>query len=66
MKQGIFAWAIHAIQSINAPVTFMTLLDDVLRPLLDSFIIVYLDNILVINKPWEEHLQLLDMVLQTL
>jgi hypothetical protein len=31
----------------NTPTTFMILMNDVLRPYLDSFVIVYLDDILV-------------------
>eukprot|EP00253_Pinus_taeda_P005889 PITA_05889 len=40
----------------NAPTTFMRLMDDILQPFTNSFIVVYLDDILIFNQSWEEHL----------
>jgi hypothetical protein len=50
----------------NAPTTFIILMNDVLRPYLDSFFIVYLDDILVNSSTWEEHISHLMQVLETL
>eukprot|EP00253_Pinus_taeda_P012180 PITA_12180 len=44
----------------------MRLMDDILRPLTNSFMVVYLDDILIFSKSWEEHLQRIWQVLQTL
>jgi len=34
----------------NAPATFMRLMNDILRPFLDDFVIVYLDDIMTFIK----------------
>lgn len=41
-------------------------MDDILRPFTNLFMVVYLDNILIFNKSWEEHLQHIQEVIQTL
>jgi hypothetical protein len=39
----------------NAPVTFLRLMDDILQPFTNSFMVVYLDDILIFSKGWEDH-----------
>ena len=41
-------------------------MDDVLRHFTDSFLVVYLDDILIFKKIWEEHMQHIQQVLSTL
>ncbi|XP_070047405.1 uncharacterized protein [Nicotiana tomentosiformis] len=50
----------------NAPSTFMYLMDSVFQPHLDSFVIVFIDDILVHSRNQEEHAQHLKIVLQRL
>ena len=50
----------------NAPATFMSLMNHVLRPFLRKFIVVFLDDILVFSRTWKEHLDHLDAVLSAL
>ena len=50
----------------NAPATFQTLMNDILQPFLDNFMVVYLDNILVYSKMEEEHHVHIKKVLQVL
>jgi hypothetical protein len=49
-----------------APTTFMRFMDDVLRPFTKSFVVVYLDDILIFNTTWEEHMRHIQQVLSTL
>ena len=39
----------------NAPTTFMSLVNGVFKPFLDSFVIVFIDDILVYSKSEKEH-----------
>ena len=50
----------------NAPATFMRLMNEVLRPFLDDFVIVYLDDILVYSRTWSEHMLHLGRVFSVL
>ena len=50
----------------NAPAAFMDLMNRVFRPYLDTFIIVFIDDILVYSRSKEEHAEHLRIVLQTL
>ena len=50
----------------NAPAAFMDLMNQVFRPFLDQFVIVFINDILVYSKSEEEHARHLRFVLQTL
>ena len=41
-------------------------MNDILRPFINSFVVVYLDDILFFSKSWDEHLQHVQQVLNTL
>ena len=50
----------------NAPAVFMDLMNRVLRPYLDQFIIVFIDDILIYSRTEEEHAKHLQIALNTL
>ena len=47
----------------NAPIAFMDLMNQVFRPFLDQFVIVFIDDILVYSRSEEEHAMYLRFVL---
>ena len=50
----------------NAPAAFMDLMNRVFKEYLDKFFIVFIDDILIYSKGWEEHAEYLRIILQTL
>ncbi|CAH9056340.1 unnamed protein product, partial [Cuscuta europaea] len=50
----------------NAPAVFMDLMNRVFRPYLDTFVVVFIDDILVYSKTPEDHEKHLRLTLQTL
>jgi hypothetical protein len=63
-RQGFYEWLVMPFGF--APTTFMRVMNDILRPYLDSFVIMYLDDILVYISTWEEHILHLMHMLETL
>ena len=54
--QGLFEWLIFPFGLCNALATFMRLMNDVLHSFIISFIIVFLDDILIYSYTWKEYI----------
>jgi len=50
----------------NAPATFMRVMNDVIRPFINEFVIFYLDNILAFSNTWEDHVNHVKQTLDVL
>jgi hypothetical protein len=50
----------------NAPATFQTMMNTVLQPYLDKFVMVYLDDIIIFSNSDQEHKEHLSLILERL
>jgi hypothetical protein len=54
-KFGHYEYTVMPFGLTNAPAVFQHFMNDIFRDLLDIYVIVYLDNILIFSKSREEH-----------
>jgi hypothetical protein len=56
-RYGHFEFLVLPFGLTNAPTLFMDLMNRVFQPYLDKFVVVFIDDILVYFKSYEEHEQ---------
>jgi hypothetical protein len=63
---GLYQFKVLTFGLTNAPATFQSAMNDMLRPYVGKFVVVYLDDILIFSKTTKVHLCHVRQVLRTL
>jgi hypothetical protein len=65
-RYGLYEYTVLSFGLTNAPAYFMSMMNKVFMEYLDKFVVVFIDDILVLSKSEEEHEEHLRLVLEKL
>jgi len=65
-RYGLFEWLVMPFGLSNAPLAFQRFMNDIFSDVLDVFVVIYLDDILIYSDNMDDHKKHVKKVLKRL